>query len=125
MTAFVLVPGVGLGAWLWRDVTRALRGTGHDVHPLTLTGLAERRTSLHCSPRQPPDALQQDAADVDAVLPGRRLLDTCLIGAHDVEVNTGPRRRPAPPVLTGAAGVGHRHRQPHTPATPRLFSSHP
>jgi pimeloyl-ACP methyl ester carboxylesterase len=42
MATFVLVPGMWLGAWAWRDVTAALRGAGHDVYPVTLTGLAER-----------------------------------------------------------------------------------
>ena len=42
MTTFVLVPGFYLGAWAWRPVTDALRARGHDVHPLTLTGLADR-----------------------------------------------------------------------------------
>jgi pimeloyl-ACP methyl ester carboxylesterase len=31
-----------IGAWAWREVTRRLRGDGHDVHPLTLTGVADR-----------------------------------------------------------------------------------
>ncbi|MBF9128980.1 alpha/beta hydrolase [Plantactinospora sp. S1510] len=42
MATFVLVPGFWLGAWAWREVTDGLRAAGHDVHPLTLTGLAER-----------------------------------------------------------------------------------
>jgi len=31
-----------IGAWAWRDVTAELRGAGHDVFPLTLTGVADR-----------------------------------------------------------------------------------
>jgi pimeloyl-ACP methyl ester carboxylesterase len=42
MTTFVLVPGMWIGAWAWRDVTAALRAAGHEVHPMTLTGVAER-----------------------------------------------------------------------------------
>ena len=42
MATFVLVPGFWLGAWAWRDVTVALRAPGHEVYPVTLTGLAER-----------------------------------------------------------------------------------
>ena len=38
----VLVPGACLGGWAWRDVGRDLRGRGHDVYPVTLTGLGER-----------------------------------------------------------------------------------
>ncbi|GHH00526.1 alpha/beta fold hydrolase [Streptomyces lanatus] len=43
MTNFVLVAGAWLGAWAWDDVAAELRAAGHDVHPLTLTGLAERQ----------------------------------------------------------------------------------
>jgi pimeloyl-ACP methyl ester carboxylesterase len=31
-----------IGAWAWREVTRMLRAGGHDVYPLTLTGVADR-----------------------------------------------------------------------------------
>ncbi len=43
MSTYVLVPGFWLGAWAWRDVTAHLRAAGHEVHPMTLTGLADRR----------------------------------------------------------------------------------
>jgi pimeloyl-ACP methyl ester carboxylesterase len=42
MTTYLLVPGMWIGAWAWRDVTKALRDAGHDVYPLTLTGVADR-----------------------------------------------------------------------------------
>jgi pimeloyl-ACP methyl ester carboxylesterase len=42
MTTYVLVPGFFVGGWAWQPVTDTLRAHGHDVHPLTLTGLAER-----------------------------------------------------------------------------------
>ncbi|SEK25079.1 alpha/beta fold hydrolase [Streptacidiphilus jiangxiensis] len=42
MSTFVLVPGFWLGAWAWDGVTEPLRAAGHAVHPVTLTGLAER-----------------------------------------------------------------------------------
>ena len=42
MATFILVPGMWLGAWAWHDVTAVLRGAGHEVRPLTLTGLADR-----------------------------------------------------------------------------------
>jgi pimeloyl-ACP methyl ester carboxylesterase len=38
----VLVPGACLGGWAWREVARDLRAHGHDVYPVTLTGLGER-----------------------------------------------------------------------------------
>ncbi|MFG2550988.1 alpha/beta fold hydrolase [Streptomyces sp. NPDC048581] len=43
MTNFVLVAGAWLGAWAWDEVTAELRAAGHDVHPLTLSGLAEKQ----------------------------------------------------------------------------------
>lgn len=42
MTTFILVPGMWLGAWAWRDVSRRLRDAGHESYPLSLTGLADR-----------------------------------------------------------------------------------
>lgn len=42
MSTYILVPGMWIGAWAWREVTRVLRAGGHDVYPLTLTGVADR-----------------------------------------------------------------------------------
>jgi pimeloyl-ACP methyl ester carboxylesterase len=42
MSTYILVPGLWLGAWAWHDVTAELRADGHEVHPLTLTGNADR-----------------------------------------------------------------------------------
>jgi pimeloyl-ACP methyl ester carboxylesterase len=43
MANFVLVPGARLGAWAWDEVVPHLRAAGHGAHPLTLSGLAEKR----------------------------------------------------------------------------------
>ncbi|MGI5380219.1 alpha/beta fold hydrolase [Streptomyces sp. CA-251387] len=43
MTNFVLVAGAWLGAWAWDEVAADLRSAGHEVHPLTLSGLAEKQ----------------------------------------------------------------------------------
>lgn len=43
MTHFVLVAGAWLGAWAWDETAAVLRSSGHEAHPLTLTGLAEKR----------------------------------------------------------------------------------
>ncbi|MEU6240702.1 alpha/beta fold hydrolase [Streptomyces sp. NPDC047024] len=43
MANFVLVAGARLGSWAWDDVVPHLRAAGHGVHPLTLSGLAEKR----------------------------------------------------------------------------------
>jgi pimeloyl-ACP methyl ester carboxylesterase len=42
VATFVLVPGAWLGGWAWREVARELRERGHEVYPVTLTGLGER-----------------------------------------------------------------------------------
>jgi pimeloyl-ACP methyl ester carboxylesterase len=42
MSTYVLVAGAWLGAWSWQPVARRLRAQGHDVHPVTLTGLGDR-----------------------------------------------------------------------------------
>ncbi|CAL9657529.1 hypothetical protein SUDANB15_06830 [Streptomyces sp. enrichment culture] len=43
MTDFVMVAGAWLGAWAWDEVAAELRAAGHGAHPLTLSGLAEKR----------------------------------------------------------------------------------
>ncbi|WP_406509940.1 alpha/beta fold hydrolase [Streptomyces sp. NBC_00212] len=43
MTNFVLVAGAWLGSWAWDEVVVPLRAGGHGVHPLTLSGLAEKQ----------------------------------------------------------------------------------
>ncbi|MFE4052510.1 alpha/beta fold hydrolase [Streptomyces sp. YIM B13518] len=43
MTRFVLVAGAWLGAWVWDEVADELRAGRHEVHPLTLSGLAEKQ----------------------------------------------------------------------------------
>jgi pimeloyl-ACP methyl ester carboxylesterase len=42
MTTYVLVSGAWLGGWAWQPVARRLGEHGHDVYPVTLTGLGER-----------------------------------------------------------------------------------
>jgi pimeloyl-ACP methyl ester carboxylesterase len=72
MTDFVLVPGAWLGGWAWDGVAGVLRGAGHQVHPVTLRGLAER---------QGEDAGQQEhVADVVRVVEGNGLRDVVLVG---------------------------------------------
>ncbi|MFI2376880.1 alpha/beta fold hydrolase [Streptomyces sp. NPDC018964] len=43
MTRFILVAGARLGAWAWDEVADELRAGGHEAHPLTLSGLAEKQ----------------------------------------------------------------------------------
>ena len=42
MTTFILVPGAWLGGWVWKKVTPILEEKGHEVYPVTLTGMGER-----------------------------------------------------------------------------------
>ncbi|GAA0436126.1 alpha/beta fold hydrolase [Streptomyces luteireticuli] len=75
MASIVLVPGFWLGAWAWEDVTPALRAAGHDVHPLTLTGLAERAAEA-----TPDVDVHTHVDDIVRVVEGRDLRDVVLVG---------------------------------------------
>ena len=51
MSNFILIPGAWMGAWAWKPVTDGLRALGHDVHPVTLTGLADKDADVsHIEP---------------------------------------------------------------------------
>jgi pimeloyl-ACP methyl ester carboxylesterase len=75
MGEFVLVPGARLGAWAWDAVAGNLRGAGHAVYAVTLSGLAERHD---------PDAgrvgQQQHVDDIVSVVEGNELYDVVLVG---------------------------------------------
>ncbi|HEX6686625.1 MAG TPA: alpha/beta hydrolase [Candidatus Limnocylindrales bacterium] len=75
MSTFVLVPGAWLGAWVWQAVADGLRALGHDVHAVTLSGLAERAGD-------DPDkvGLTTHVRDVLAVLEGADLREVVLVG---------------------------------------------
>ncbi|WP_405393687.1 alpha/beta fold hydrolase [Microbispora hainanensis] len=75
MTTYVLVPGFWLGAWAWRDVTAALRGMGHEAHPLTLTGLADR---AHLA--SPALDLETHIRDILGLAEAEDLRDVVLVG---------------------------------------------
>lgn len=72
MAGFVLVPGAWLGSWAWDDVVPALRAAGHGVHPVTLSGLADRRGE--------PAGQQTHVQDVVAVVERHDLRDVVLVG---------------------------------------------
>ncbi len=42
LTSFVLVPGAWLGGWAWKKITPLLEQKGHQVYPVTLTGMGDR-----------------------------------------------------------------------------------
>ena len=75
MATFVLVPGMWLGGWAWRDVAEALHAGGHNVYPVTLTGLGER---VHLA--GPQVDLDTHIADVVNLLRYEELRDVALVG---------------------------------------------
>jgi pimeloyl-ACP methyl ester carboxylesterase len=75
MATFILVPGMWLGAWAWRDVTAGLRDAGHAAYPLTLTGLADR------SHLAGPDVeLDTHIEDIVRLVEAEDLHDVTLVG---------------------------------------------
>ena len=74
-TTYVLVPGFWLGGWAWRPVTDALRARGHEVYPVTLTGLGER---AHLA--TPDVDLDTHITDVANLLRYEDLRDVVLVG---------------------------------------------
>ena len=75
MATFVLVPGFWLGAWVWEAVGRELRAAGHEVRPLTLTGLGDR---VHLA--TPEVDLDTHATDVVNAIEYAGLEEVILVG---------------------------------------------
>ncbi|HLI51016.1 MAG TPA: alpha/beta fold hydrolase [Thermomicrobiaceae bacterium] len=75
MATFVLVPGAWLGGWCWRRLTPLLRDAGHEVYPVTLTGLGER---AHLG--TPETGLDTFTQDVVGVIESEELDDVILLG---------------------------------------------
>ena len=75
MATFVLVPGFWLGGWCWQRVARQLRYGGHDVYPVTLTGLGER---VHLA--TPQVDLETHITDVVNLIKFEDLRDVILVG---------------------------------------------
>ncbi|MEU4423991.1 alpha/beta hydrolase [Actinoplanes sp. NPDC024001] len=72
MANFVLVAGARLGAGAWADVVPHLRAAGHGAHPLTLSGLAEKRGV--------PAGQQTHVRDIVDEVVSRDLHDVVLVG---------------------------------------------
>jgi pimeloyl-ACP methyl ester carboxylesterase len=75
MATFVLVPGAWLGGWVWERTAHRLRQRGHDVHPVTLTGLGERARL-----GGPNVNLDTHVADVVDLVRDQGLHDVVLLG---------------------------------------------
>ncbi|MFI9720431.1 alpha/beta fold hydrolase [Streptomyces sp. NPDC052396] len=76
MAAVVLVPGFWLGAWVWADVARELRASGHEVYPVTLTGVGERAGEA-----TPEVGVRTHIADLARVIEDNDLREVLLV-AH-------------------------------------------
>jgi pimeloyl-ACP methyl ester carboxylesterase len=75
MAVIVLVPGFWLGQWAWTEVAGALREAGHEVYPVTLTGLADRAGEA-----SPEVNVDTHIADIVAVVQDNDLHDVVLVG---------------------------------------------
>jgi pimeloyl-ACP methyl ester carboxylesterase len=75
MTTYVLVAGAWLGGRSWRSVAGHLRAKGHDVYPVTLTGLGER---AHLA--TPQTNLDTHIDDVVNLIEYEDLHDVVLVG---------------------------------------------
>ncbi|MGW3890149.1 alpha/beta fold hydrolase [Micromonospora chokoriensis] len=72
MAEFVLVAGAWLGASAWDDVVPPLRAAGHGAHPLTLSGLGDKRAM--------PAGQQTHVQDIVDEVARRDLRDVVLVG---------------------------------------------
>ncbi|MGW2023490.1 alpha/beta fold hydrolase [Streptomyces decoyicus] len=72
MANFLLVAGARLGAWAWDEVVPYLRAAGHDAHPLTLSGLADKRGM--------PAGQQTHVQDIVDEVERQDLRDVVLVG---------------------------------------------
>lgn len=75
MATYVLVGGAWIGGWAWQRVTQRLRLRGHDVYPVTLTGLGER---VHLA--RPEVDLETCIADVVNLMTFEDLAGVTLVG---------------------------------------------
>jgi pimeloyl-ACP methyl ester carboxylesterase len=75
MAKFVLVPGAWLGAWAWKRVTPLLEKRGHEVYPVTLTGMGDR---VHLATKNV--GMETAIEDVLKVIQYNELEDFVLVG---------------------------------------------
>jgi pimeloyl-ACP methyl ester carboxylesterase len=75
MATYVLVPGGWHGGWYFQSFADALRGRGHRVYAITLTGVGERRHLLRTDVN-----LDTHVEDVLQLLEMENLSDVVLLG---------------------------------------------
>ncbi len=74
MTTFALIPGAWMGGWVWEPMVSRLRGHGHDVHVVTLSGLSGSQADVsHID-------LDTHVNDVLSLLRERDLRDVIVVG---------------------------------------------
>ncbi|MFG3497762.1 alpha/beta hydrolase [Streptomyces sp. NPDC047928] len=89
MTAFILVSEACTGGWIWRDVAARLRAAGAEAHPVTPTGMGDRRhlagpdTDLRTHIRDVLEVLDR-VADPEVVLVGHGYGIHPVLGAADL-----------------------------------------
>jgi pimeloyl-ACP methyl ester carboxylesterase len=94
MSSYVLVHGAYGGGWVWKDIVPLLRGAGHDVFPVTLTGLGER---MHLA--SPEINLSTHIEDVANVIRFEGLTNVVLVGhSYGGMVITGVADRMPDPI---------------------------
>lgn len=81
MTAFVLVSGCFTGGWIWQEVAEGLREAGAGVHPVTLTGMGDRREEA-----APVTDLETHIEDVVRVIDGVDAAEVVIVG-HDYGIH--------------------------------------
>lgn len=81
MTAFLLVSGCFTGGWIWQEVAERLRESGAEVHPVTLTGMGDRRDEA-----VPGTDLETHIEDVVGVIDGVDTPEVVIVG-HDYGIH--------------------------------------
>lgn len=72
MAEFVLVAGAWLGSWAWSEVVPELTAAGHGAHPVTLSGVAEKRAV--------PAGQATHVQDIVDVVEGADLREVVVVG---------------------------------------------
>ncbi|WP_052863147.1 alpha/beta hydrolase [Streptomyces niger] len=75
MTAFILVSGAHTGDWVWQETAARLREAGAEAHPVTLTGMGDRRHEAG-----PDTGLETQVEDVVALIDRVGAPDVVLVG---------------------------------------------
>jgi pimeloyl-ACP methyl ester carboxylesterase len=75
---FVLIPGTSTGAWIWQRLSPRLRAAGHNVYPVTLTGIG---ANSHILPLIDRITLATHIKDVTNLLFYEDLHDVLLVGS--------------------------------------------